>query len=333
VPVILTEGLTKTFEIEERGEGLLGAIRTLIAPKQRLVHAVRDLSFEIARGEIVGLIGSNGAGKSTTVKLLTGILRPTGGRAVVDGLEPHRHRTTLAKRIGVMFGQRSQLWWDLPLIESFRLVRWIYGVPRDRYRANLAQIVELLDLGAFLDTPVRKLSLGQRTRGDLAATLLHEPALLFLDEPTIGLDVETRDALLDLLVKLNRERGVTVLLTTHDLLNLEKVSQRILVIERGTLLFNDRLTALKNLFGPLRRIVVQFGEPPRGPALSLPGAVIVERGQALDIEVDLRRVPVREVLTQLDAHGPVVDVSISEPSIETIVKRFSLNDRQAAPAP
>jgi ABC-2 type transport system ATP-binding protein len=322
-PMISVDQLSKDFTVEERGEGLGGALRTLFSRRHRVVHAVRELSFEIERGEIVGLIGSNGAGKSTTVKMLTGILRPSSGRAAVNGLEPHRHRKKLAARIGVVFGQRSQLWWDLPLVESFHLLRWIYGVPADRYRANLSWLVETLSMSPFLSTPVRKLSLGQRMRGDLAAALLHDPAVLFLDEPTIGLDVETRDVLLELIQQLNREQGVTVLLTTHDLINLEKISHRILVIEGGKLLFNDKLTQLKSLFGPLRRVVVQYRDTLDGSTIFLPGGSVTAAGQTLDIELDLRQMPLREMLAQLDALGEVVDVSISEPSIETIVKRFS----------
>ena len=326
-PLISVEGLTKSFVLFERGEGLRGAFRTFFSRKTRLVHAVQDLSFAIEPGEIVGLIGSNGAGKSTTVKMLTGILHPTSGVARVDGRVPHRERKALARRIGVVFGQRSQLWWDLPLIESFRLLRWIYGVPRERHRRNLEQLVELLAMGDFLQTPVRSLSLGQRMRGDLAAALLHDPVLLFLDEPTIGLDVETRDALLDLILRLNRENGVTVLLTTHDLLNLERVSQRILVIERGRLVFNDRLAALKNLFGPLRRVVAQFNGPLDGRPTALTGASVSVRGQTAEIEVDLDRLPLREVLAGLDEWGEVVDVAISEPSIETVVKKLTHAER------
>jgi ABC-2 type transport system ATP-binding protein len=322
-PVITAAALAKSFALAERGDGVRGALRTFFSRQHRIVHAVADLSFEVQPGEIVGLIGSNGAGKSTTIKMLTGILHPTSGHALVDGLVPHRDRRALARRIGVVFGQRSQLWWDLPLVESFRLLRWIYGVPRDRFQANLVRLSDALGINDFLKTPVRNLSLGQRMRGDLAAALLHDPPLLFLDEPTIGLDVEVRDTLLELVQRLNRDQGVSVVLTTHDLLNLEKVSHRILVIERGRLIFDDTLGALKNLFGPLRRVVVQFRDPIEERTLLAPGIPVRIAGDSATFEIDLNKMPIRDLLTIIDRSGHVIDVSISEPSIETIVKKLT----------
>jgi ABC-2 type transport system ATP-binding protein len=325
--LISARNLGRSFTLYDRGSGIRGAFRTLFSRQRRTVYAVRGLTFDVAAGEIVGLIGSNGAGKSTTVKMLTGILHPTAGAVTVDGLVPHRQRQTLARRIGVVFGQRTQLWWDLPLIESFRLLRWIYGVPRARHEENLSRLSTILGLSPFLDTPVRQLSLGQRMRGDLVAALLHDPVLLFLDEPTIGLDVDSRDILLELIQELNRERGVTVLLTTHDLINLERVSKRIMVIEQGRLIFDDRLPALKAQSGALRRVVVQFRDGLQVAPPEWTGVSATIKGHTAELEVDIQKLPMRELLARIDAIGEVIDVAISEPSIETVVKALS---REAA---
>ena len=226
------------------------------------VDAVRGLSLTIEPGSLVGYLGPNGAGKSTTVKMLTGILVPTSGRVRVLGLDPARERIALARRIGVMFGQRVQLWWDLPLADSFELLRHIYRVPADRYRANLDRFRELLDLDAFLATPVRQLSLGQRIRGELVASMLHDPEVLFLDEPTIGLDVVAKARVREFLAEINRERGVTILLTTHDLGDIERLCDRLLVLDRGALIYDGSLTTLKERYGDERTLVVDLEEEP-----------------------------------------------------------------------
>ncbi|MDH2429500.1 ATP-binding cassette domain-containing protein [Sphaerisporangium sp. TRM90804] len=211
----------------------------------RVVHAVRDLSFHVAAGEFVGYLGPNGAGKSTTIKMLTGILAPTSGRIQVAGLDPSRRRAVLARRIGVVFGQRTTLWWDLPLRDSFHLVRHLYKVDRTVHAARLAELCEVLELGGFLDTPVRQLSLGQRVRGDIAAALLHDPAVLVLDEPTIGLDVVSKAAVREFLRTLNAERGTTVLLTTHDLGDIERLCRRVMLIDHGRLAFDGTVDELR----------------------------------------------------------------------------------------
>ncbi|GIH73627.1 ABC transporter ATP-binding protein [Planobispora longispora] len=212
---------------------------------RRTVHAVQDLSFTIDAGEFVGYLGPNGAGKSTTIKMLTGILAPTSGRIEVAGLDPTRRRTALARRIGVVFGQRTTLWWDLPLKDSFDLIRHLYKVDRDDFRRRLAELTDLLDLGGFMNTPVRQLSLGQRMRGDVTAALLHDPAVLVLDEPTIGLDVVSKAAMRAFLGRLNAERGTTVLLTTHDLGDIEKLCRRVMLIHHGRLGFDGTLDDLR----------------------------------------------------------------------------------------
>ncbi|WP_433442787.1 ABC transporter ATP-binding protein [Nonomuraea sp. CA-141351] len=212
--------------------------------KRRVVHAVRDLSFTVSPGEFVGYLGPNGAGKSTTIKMLCGILTPTSGRVRVAGLDPSRRRTTLARRIGVVFGQRTTLWWDLPLGDSFELIRHLYKVDRAAFRSRLGELTETLDLGEFIRTPVRQLSLGQRMRGDLAAALLHAPDVLVLDEPTIGLDVVSKASIRAFLQRLNAERGTTVLLTTHDLGDIERLCRRVMLIDHGRLAFDGTLDDL-----------------------------------------------------------------------------------------
>ncbi|WP_049574832.1 ABC transporter ATP-binding protein [Nonomuraea sp. SBT364] len=212
--------------------------------KRTLVHAVRDLSFTVAPGEFVGYLGPNGAGKSTTIKMLCGILTPSSGRVRVAGLDPSRKRTTLARRIGVVFGQRTTLWWDLPLKDSFELIRLLYKVDRGTFARRLAELTETLDLGDFLRTPVRQLSLGQRMRGDLAAALLHAPDVLVLDEPTIGLDVVSKASIRAFLARVNAEQGTTVLLTTHDLGDIERLCRRVMLIDHGSLAFDGTLDDL-----------------------------------------------------------------------------------------
>ncbi|MEU8272078.1 ATP-binding cassette domain-containing protein [Sphaerisporangium sp. NPDC049002] len=234
--MIELDGVGRSFTVR----GKTGRLRR----NSRVVHAVQDLSFQVAAGEFVGYLGPNGAGKSTTIKMLTGILTPTSGRIRVAGLDPSRRRTTLARRIGVVFGQRTTLWWDLPLRDSFTLIRHLYKVDQVQYRKRLAELVEVLDLGAFLGTPVRQLSLGQRMRGDIAAALLHDPPVLVLDEPTIGLDVVSKAAVRDFLRGLNAERGTTVLLTTHDLGDIERLCRRVMLIDHGSLAFDGTVAEL-----------------------------------------------------------------------------------------
>ena len=238
--MIEVEGLRKDFVVRR------GRFRR----ERHVVHAVNDISFRVDRGELLGYLGPNGAGKSTTIKMLTGILVPTAGHVSVAGLEPSRKRIELARRIGAMFGQRIQLWWDLPLHDSFELLRHIYRVPAERHRANLARFREVLELDPFLDTPVRQLSLGQRIRGELTAAMLHGPELLFLDEPTIGLDVVAKQRVRDFLVEINREDGVTVMLTTHDLGDIERLCNRLLVIDHGSLIWDGGIAGAE---GALRR--------------------------------------------------------------------------------
>jgi ABC-2 type transport system ATP-binding protein len=286
-----------------------------------VVEAVKDISFRVERGELLGYLGPNGAGKSTTIKMLTGILVPSSGRVEVAGLEPSRRRIELAKRIGAMFGQRVQLWWDLPLIDSFELLRHIYRVPAERYRASLERFREVLDLDPFLQTPVRQLSLGQRIRGELTASMLHEPELLFLDEPTIGLDVVAKQRVRDFLVEINRERGVTVLLTTHDLGDIERLCERLLVIDHGSLIWDGRIDELRRRYGAERTLIVDLEEP--APPLEIEGAS-VERVDGPRQWLRFRG-PAAELTARVAAAARLVDLQIAEPDIEEIVRRIYIS--------
>jgi ABC-2 type transport system ATP-binding protein len=286
------------------------------------VHAVAGLDFSIDAGEMVGYIGPNGAGKSTTIKMLTGILVPSGGRLRVAGLTPHTDRTDLARRIGVVFGQRTTLWWDLPLRDSFELLKRIYRISPARFRANITTFVELLELAPFLDTPVRQLSLGQRMRGDIAAALLHDPEVVYLDEPTIGLDVVSKARLRQFLRETNRDRGVTVLLTTHDLVDIERLCSRVMVIDHGSLVFDGNLDALQRLSGARRTLVVDLAEPTA--ALDIPDATTVRVDgprQWLTFPAEASAAP---LIAEVAAAHELVDLSILEPNIEDVITQIYL---------
>jgi len=312
VPIIELEHVRKDFTVHRRA----GLRRERI-----VVHAVDDVSFSVDAGTIVGYIGPNGAGKSTTVKMLTGILVPSSGRIRVAGLEPTRQRIQLARRIGVMFGQRVQLWWDLPLIESFELLRHIYRVPADRHAANLAEFREILELDPFLRTPVRQLSLGQRVRGELTAAMLHAPEILFLDEPTIGLDVVAKQRVREFLVRANRERGLTVMLTTHDLGDIERLSSRILIIDHGRIVYDGDIDALKDRYGTERILVVDLVDP--APPLEVDGGRVLKvEGPRQWIAFERARTSAAQLTAAVAAKAAVRDLAIEEPDIEDVVRRI-----------
>jgi viologen exporter family transport system ATP-binding protein len=275
----------------------------------------------VPKGEMVGYIGPNGAGKSTTIKMLTGILTPSGGRLRVAGIDPSRERTRLARRIGVVFGQRTTLWWDLPLRDSYQLVRRMYRIPDDRYRANLERCVELLDLGELLEVPVRQLSLGQRMRGDIAAALLHDPEVLYLDEPTIGLDVVAKARMREFLAQVNRERGVTVLLTTHDMADIERLCSRMLIIDHGHVIYDGSLEAIKDRFGGERTLVVdlEVEEPP----LRIRGAEVTRiDGPRQWLRFRRTETSAAQLIGAVAAGTRLLDLTIEEPEIEDIVRRI-----------
>ena len=312
-PVIDAKGLGKTFRVRRRA----GRIRRRVEN----VVAVRDLTFAIAPGEMVGYIGPNGAGKSTTSKMLTGILVPSEGEVRVNGLDPSRRRTEVARNVGVVFGQRTKLWWDLPLRDSFDLLRRVYKVGDAAYRATLDELVALLDLASLLDVPVRQLSLGQRMRGDIAASLLHDPAVVYLDEPTIGLDVVSKARVREFLAQRNAERGTTVLLTTHDLDDIAHLCKRVMIIDHGRLLFDGGLVEVIERLGEERILVVDLATPVA--PLSVPGARFVSvDGARQRLAFRRSETSAAAVIAAVAAAADVVELAIEEPDIESAIRRL-----------
>ncbi|HEY5832369.1 ABC transporter ATP-binding protein [Streptomyces sp.] len=311
-PIIELDGVQKVFEVRRKA----GALRR----ERRQVRAVDGISFTVPRGEIVGYIGPNGAGKSTTIKMLTGILNPSAGRIRICGLDPTRERTRLARRIGVVFGQRTTLWWDLPLRDSYQLVRRMYRIEDARYARNLAACVDLLDLGPLLDVPVRQLSLGQRMRGDIAAALLHDPEVLYLDEPTIGLDVISKSRVREFLRAVNAERGTTVLLTTHDLTDIETLCRRVMVIDHGRLMYDGDLAGLHAVGESERTLVADFAY--ELPPVDVPGARWVRTEGPRQWFAFPSSASAAPLVSALAARHPLVDLSIREPAIEDVIARM-----------
>ena len=319
--IIEAVGLRKVFRSIEREPGLRGAVAALFARSYAEKVAVDDVNFALEPGELVGYIGPNGAGKSTTIKMLTGILVPTGGSLRVAGIVPHADRIANAANIGVVFGQRSQLYWDLPLRESFELLRSIYDVPRERYLENMRHFAEILDLERFLSTPVRQLSLGERMRGDFAAAMLHDPQIVYLDEPTIGLDVVAKEAIREFIASVNRDRGTTVILTTHDLADVERLSRRIILIDEGTVIYDGPLERLREEYGTHRTLVVTLLESPA--EIEVPGAEVESREMnVVRLRFNRRELTAEALIRRVTERYQISDVSIIEPDIDSIVSRI-----------
>jgi ABC-2 type transport system ATP-binding protein len=319
--IIETAQLRKVFRSVTRRPGLKGAVAALFSREYEDKVAVDDVTMALEAGELVGYLGPNGAGKSTTIKMLTGILVPTSGTIRVAGLVPHEQRQANAQNIGVVFGQRSQLYWDLPLRESFELLRAIYDVPRDRYLQNMRHFSEILDLEAFIDTPVRQLSLGERMRGDFAAAMLHDPQIVYLDEPTIGLDVVAKEAIREFVTRINRDRGTTIVLTTHDLADVERLTRRIVLIDEGRVIFDGQLERLREEYGTHRTLVVTLSEP--YPELAVPDAEVESHeGTVVRLRFNRRTITAEALIRQVMEHYRITDVSIIEPDIDGIVRRI-----------
>jgi len=319
-PIVEARELTKVFRVAQDRRGLLGAIRSLFSNERREVRAVDGISFSIDAGEFVGYLGPNGAGKSTTIKMMTGILHPTSGEVLVDGKSPQRSRREVVRRLGVVFGQRTQLWWDLPVRDSLELLAAMYGVKPKEYQAAVARFDELLEIGAFLDVPVRKLSLGQRMRADLVAAWLHRPPVVFLDEPTIGLDAVAKARIRSFLQEINRTEGTTIMLTTHDMDDIERLCTRVMVINHGKLVYDGSLEGLRQAVGAPSTLRIEYAASP-GTAPQGPWTLLSWEGNVVTVAFDRSRCTAADVIGRLGQYGEIRDVYMSEPDIESVIEQ------------
>lgn len=328
--MIHIENLKKEFKKTIKEPGLKGSIKSLFNPKVEIVTAVNDISFHVPKGEILGFIGPNGAGKSTVIKMLTGILTPTSGKCEINGQVPYENRKKYVKEIGVVFGQRTQLWWDLALRETYAVLKEIYQVPDKEYKERMAFLNEVLDLDSFITSPVRTLSLGQRMRADIAASMLHNPKVLFLDEPTIGLDVVVKDNIRKAIQKINAEEGTTVILTTHDLSDIELLCNRIVMIDKGNLVYDGQINELKHKYGQMRKLCFELKDSTHMSKLnyaekfSLYGddLSIENDGVLAKIRFNSQKVSVQDMLKYTLGNVNVSDINVKDADIEEIIRRL-----------
>ena len=309
--------INKTFRVAKRSAGFREAAKSLFHREYTQIHALQDVSFTIGDGEMVGYIGPNGAGKSSTIKIMSGILTPDSGECIINGRTPWKDRTAHVQEIGVVFGQRSQLWWDVPVIDSMELLRDIYRVPEAVYRKNLEQLTELLDIGEILKTPARQLSLGQRMRCEIAASLLHDPKILFLDEPTIGLDAVSKIAVRDFIKSINQEKKTTVILTTHDMQDIEALTERILLIGKGRILLDGSLAQLRQRNSNHKTLTVDYigSSLPQLPDMEL----LQDLGGHAQIRVDTAQLPISALIARIAEQVNIKDISVVEDSVEDMV--------------
>lgn len=324
--IIEIKNITKEFKVLNRREGLKGSLKDLFSRDYKIVRAVDNISMNIQQGEIVGYLGPNGAGKSTTIKMMTGILEPTSGEILVGGNIPYQNRTKNAQEIGVVFGQRSQLWWALPLIESFKILKDIYGVSDEDYENMLTLYKSLVDIEPLLHKPVRQMSLGQRTLSDILAAFLHNPKIVFLDEPTIGLDVSMKAKIRTLIHALNKEKNTTVILTTHDMGDVDALCQRIVIIDKGKMLYDNDIEHLKGFFGSYRTLKIRIDGDLKQLAEhideELPDFKVSADDEWISILVDEEKSKVMEVLSQLQKSYEIRDMQLEEISTEEVIKKI-----------
>lgn len=324
--MIELKNINKTFKVAKRNAGFKEAVKSLFSREYDMIHALNDVSFSVDDGETVGYIGPNGAGKSSTVKVMSGILTPDSGECKIDGLIPWKDRKQHVKNIGVVFGQRSQLWWDVPVLDSFELIKDIYEIEPDRYRRNLSELSELLDIGEIVRTPTRQLSLGQRMRCEIAASLLHDPKILFLDEPTIGLDAVSKIAVREFIGKVNREKKTTVILTTHDMQDIEALAKRILLIGKGRILLDGTLDELKKRNSAVKKLTVEYagGHLPEKDGIE----ILTQTNGRAELGIDTDTISVSDAISLIASTADVTDLSVqgvtAEEMVVSLYKEFKI---------
>ena len=318
---IEVKNISKEFKVNKRSAGIPGMIANMFAPKFEIKKAVNDLSFTIEKGEMVGFIGPNGAGKSSTIKMLSGILCPDKGSISVAGYIPYKQRKSYVGNIGVVFGQKSQLQWDLPVIDSFELLRAIYRIPEEKYKRNLERFTEMLDMKGFINQPVRQLSLGQRMRSDIVASLLHSPEIVFFDEPTIGVDIIGKETIRNFIKELNEQDKVTMIFTTHDMQDIEQTCKRIIIIDKGSLMYDGSLQDIRNKYGTSRRLIAEFNEETTVEPIK---NVIIEdlKDRKVSFTFDNNVVDVNKLMHEVLEKYSVHDVTVAEPEIESIIQKM-----------
>ncbi|MGG4551435.1 ABC transporter ATP-binding protein [Paenibacillus humicus] len=321
--IIQAENLTRDFKIYDNSKGALSNLKEKVLNRGRTVRVVDNINFAINKGDFVGYLGPNGAGKSTTIKMLSGILVPTSGKILIDGKEPYKNRISHAKNIGVVFGQRTQLWWDLPLLESFMLLGRIYGLPKKKLKSKLDNLINALDLSSFLYTPVRELSLGQRMKGDLVASLIHDPQVLFLDEPTIGLDILAKEQIQQFLLQLNKQEKVTIILTTHNVDDIEKLCERVIFIDNGSIVFDGKSTQLAEKFGESRVLVIETDATYSNLELNGFKHSIEKHKISFELNSDNE---ISTILNALVGKISIKNVIIQESKIENVLKKLYLQN-------
>ena len=322
MPIIEVKDLVKTYKIIEKEDGIKGYFKNLIKPKYNEITAVNGINFNIEKGELVGYIGENGAGKSTTIKMLTGLLTPTSGKVVVNGIVPNEKRIENNKNIGAVFGQKTQLWWDLPVIESFRLIKKMYKIPENEYRNNLKNFSKILDLDDLLEKQVKNLSLGQKMRCEIAATFLHNPKIVYLDEPTIGLDVFVKEKIRKFIKDINKEKKTTVILTTHDLNDIEDVCDRIILLDKGKIIFDGEKQKFKDTYG--KYVIAEFIISSKNKNIcDLDNAMILEENdKSLKIKFLHDETTIVKLINEISNYCTINDIHIKEAGLEEILKEI-----------
>ena len=322
---IEVKNVSKEFKVNKRSAGIPGMIANMFVPKFEIKKAVNDLSFTIEKGEMVGFIGPNGAGKSSTIKMLSGILCPDKGSITVGGFIPYKQRKAYVGNIGVVFGQKSQLQWDLPVIDSFELLRAIYRIPEEKYKRNLDRFTEMLDMKSFINQPVRQLSLGQRMRADIVASLLHSPEIVFFDEPTIGVDIIGKETIRSFIKELNEQDKVTMIFTTHDMQDIEQTCKRIIIIDKGSLMYDGSLQEIRSKYGTSRRLIAEFNE---ATAVDPIKNVIIEdmKDRKVSFTFDNNVVDVNKLMHEVLEKYSVHDVTVAEPEIESIIQKMYMGE-------